>query len=669
MSERELLLKISLKDDGFKVGIVKAQREAEKGAKAAGNAWSQALSNGVKGGMTALQGFAGQARRALSGIAGIAGGIGLGALVDSAVKAQTKFRQLAFALRATGDQRASVESVKREVQSLALATGQTSEDVADSFAELANRLGSVQEARDAMKAMAEASTASGVSMRALTDVMEAANQQFGITGKQAGDVFATIIEMGRTSGLSVEEVSARFEQVAASARAAGLEGEAGFKTTVALVRQADQSFGGLRKGLPALLGLFDQLGSKADKASIFAKLGIDAKKAQGGAVDAIREIISATGGKRDKLEKALGTGQAKLLVDLAADFSKTFDKTKGSVKEKTAAALRAFDEGLSKAGKGALAWGDVQKEASAALRDPAKQIELGIERLKVAFTKPEVIAGMTKLAALLPKVATALAKLVGFAAENPATALAVAGGGVFAKGAIEAMIMGGMTRGAAQAATSLEGGMARGGASAGQAHALALAAVTVAWIAAADQGAKLMREVGAKTIGEFPAKMREAMREAAKLNREHELAQFEQGAGPEGERAVKNFWGQEYFEREYRDAQGKVQVGTFETRQARGGATGAFSNIASDAEAIERMVRQTGRVQAPGGAFAGTAGNPGNVSLSEVKIKEQQPAAVGRAMAQQLRGQELRVRVVNADELKGGGIAPTAPSPGSAPRP
>jgi hypothetical protein len=111
---------------------------------------------------------------------------------------------------------------------------------------------------------------------------------------------------------------------------------------------ADNSTGNLKKGITAVGGVLDALGTKANAAKVFMKLGIDPGKAKGDVTAQIGQILQATKGNKDKLAVAFQGEQLKLLVDLGKTYAGAFDATKGDVKAKTAAALGAYQEALKK---------------------------------------------------------------------------------------------------------------------------------------------------------------------------------------------------------------------------------------------------------------------------------------------------------------------------------
>src|SRR5262249_44600211 len=144
-------------------------------------------------------------------------------------------------------------------------------------------------------------------------------------------------------GITMDQMSEKLGVVAASAKGAGLEGQAGFTKVVALLNVADKSTGSLKKGIAAVSGIIDTMGNKTEKAKVLYKLGLNPARVKGDATQVLKEIVQRTRGNKDRLGVAFQGEQLKLVSDLGRTYATTFKETKGDIKAKGAAAMKALE--------------------------------------------------------------------------------------------------------------------------------------------------------------------------------------------------------------------------------------------------------------------------------------------------------------------------------------
>jgi hypothetical protein len=474
MAERQATVRLDVKGDGFRRGIKQAEGEVAKSAKTMGSALSSALSDGVKGGLSAVQGMLSKIKSGLASLSGIAGGIGFAGLVKTAIDAETQFRRLGYTLKAVAgaEGAASIDKVKIKIKEMANASGKSTEEVTAAFENLLGKSGDLDFTSKAMQAVADASDYTGSSMDSLVDIADGLNGAFGMTGDQAANALAHVARMSKGSGVSVEEFGQKLEMVGATAVQAGMAGEQGFKNTTALLAMAADKAGGMKKGFTGLQGMLDALATQAGRKGVLGKVGITAESKD--ALEAIRALIKKTGGDRQKLEAALGEKEGKLLSAMAqgglTEFNAALDAA--AKKTMTAAELRA----------------------AVNVDDPAKNINRALNMLKDAFQKPEMMSAVAKLAEALPPLADAVGKALEFITKNPLTAGAGLLATTFAKGGLEAMLLSAFSKGGDDAAGKIAGGMSKGAGVFSGSFGIAAALAAASIGAAIEQGSKLWKE-------------------------------------------------------------------------------------------------------------------------------------------------------------------------------
>lgn len=412
-SDRTANIRLEIKNSGFKSGL----KDAEKAATGV----AARMSSAFKAAGGALKGISGIAGTGFRTLESVIGDISLTGLIKGAIESKAQFQRLGFAVQAATGNKADIGAMRDELQAMALDTGQSTKDLADHFQDLLTKTGDLDFTKSALKDIAVASTASGHSMGTLVEIIDGVNQQFGVTKEQVPDVLAQMLSLGNKSGVALEDFAAKFELVAASANKAGLEGTEGLSQTAAVMKFANDALGGMKKGVAAATGLFDLLGNKQERTMALLKLGISPSAVKGGPMDAIKAMIQATGGKKEKLEVAVGAEQAKLLVEMGKEYASTFDSTKGDVQTKTKAALDALDSSLRSAARSTLSAADVQGAAADAMKGPQANINKALEMLSQSFNNPAMMEGISALAGALPVLANAVGQAAGWIAKTGST--------------------------------------------------------------------------------------------------------------------------------------------------------------------------------------------------------------------------------------------------------
>ena len=406
-----------------------------------GEGFQRHLSAGLKGGLDSIKNGFSRLKSFVVGLGLFAGLPGLKDMAQHAIQMEGSYRHLAFAIKAGTGVGVEWRDLQKDIQRTALDTGNKTEDLAASFEGLFKDIGDPKFAASAMKSVAVAATASGESVQTLTEIAGTLNEKFGVTASQMDEALRGVLSLGNKGGVTVQQMSEKLGMVGSSAKAAGLDGVAGFSKIAALLNIADASTGSFKKGISAVSGLIDTLGSKAERSKALVKLGLDPSQVKGDATEVLGEIFKKTGGSKDKLGVAFQGEQLKLLTDLGQTYAKTFAETEGDVKTKTKAAVEAYRATLDAAGKSTLSEADMKQQFADEMESNEKKIAQALTKLELTFTKPEIMAAIGKLASALPALADVVVKATSFAVEDPAMAGIAATALLGAKGALKGGIM------------------------------------------------------------------------------------------------------------------------------------------------------------------------------------------------------------------------------------
>lgn len=660
MAEKAASIKVNLKGDQAKNEVRGLKDETKRAAGEMGSALQGALSTGLKGGVDAVKGAFASIKNVAMSIGGLVGGLGIAEITKQALDANSKFGDLSFGIRSAGGSMQDAVAIQKQLQKGAIDTAQDSFKMVDAFEGIRRETGSIDFARGAIDTVATAARGAHKELGTMSGVAGTLNEKFGITAAELPDALADVVGLSEKGGVSFEDMADKLGLIGAYAKEAGLSGRAGFSQMVGMLNLADNANGSFKKGITGVGGLLEQLGNNVGKAKIGAALGISGKDLGGDVTKQIEAIMRATKGQKGQLEKAFGGEQLKLLVDIGKTYGAAFDETKGDVKTKTAAALAAVQDAFTGASKSTVAWADIQTEAASEMAAAPQKIALAKEKLLQAFSSDKFQEAMSKIIDKLPALAELIAKVVGFAADNPAAAAGAAIGGTFAKGAIESIIVGAFTKGGTTAAASIGGAMTSGGgplitALGGFGPAVGIFAVAAAAFVAASL---------------YQAKKDQEARDAAARGSQKML------------KGNKGPMGGAYQVAGALEAASGVEFdpSTAISDETAGQATGGLAE--HDKVMQERLMAKAGREQdllkfgnklaqnhpewfqteTPGSAASGTGAAPSPVvSGTQSKAPAIDPQVLAAANASALAGKTLNVYVKNASDIGGGGSggAPT----------
>lgn len=427
MADKTAQIKVTIKNDAAKAGIKGIEDETKRAAGGMKAALSSAMTDGMKAGKEAFSGLLSNVKSAVGTIGGLMGGVGLAELVQGGLEANAKITGLTFSLKAAGGSARDAVGVMHQLRIASLETAQDSMKMVDVFEGIRGETGSIDFATDSIEDVATAARGAHKPLEAMGNIAGTLNEKFGIAaGDDLKDTLADVVGLSEKGGIQFDDMANKLGLIGAYAKEAGLSGREGFGSIVGLLNIADNSTGTFKKGLTAVGGLLEQLGTTAGKNKIGAALGISGGAMKGDAISQIEAIMKATKGQKGQLEKAFGGEQLKLLVDMGKTYSAALDATAGDAKTKQAAAAAALHATLTDASKSAVTWSTIQNEAAAQMKEAPQQIAVATEKLRQAFQSEKFQHALASVIDRLPALAEWLAKIAGWTIDNPGTAISAA---------------------------------------------------------------------------------------------------------------------------------------------------------------------------------------------------------------------------------------------------
>ena len=430
-SEKTATVKLTLDGSSYIGELKNVTRESEASATRVENAWKKSAVAGLKEFRTQLGEVTSSVKNTIRNIATLGGAVSFGAAIKGAVDAEAQFKNLSFAIKAGTGELVAWQDLQKDAQTTATQWGQSSRELGKVYHDLFSELGDLPLAKVGMEQAALASRATGESVETLANITGVLGEKFNVTAAEMPEAMAAVISLGNKGGISIAQMGEKLGLLGASARAAGLQGQGGFQTMVGMANIADNAMGSFKKSLSAVTGLLDAFGTPEEAKKISGVFGVAVRDAKGNVRDlttVMGEIFQKTGGQREKLAMGFTGEQLKLVVELGKTYGDTFKATSGSIKDKSEAALAAYNAAIKKAGESQLTAAQLADEANNRMKDPQARLAQAIEKIEQAFTKPKMIDALEKLAESLPELAEQMSKLISFVLENPGTSAAIAAG-------------------------------------------------------------------------------------------------------------------------------------------------------------------------------------------------------------------------------------------------
>lgn len=672
MGEASAGIRLTLNTDGFRRGFGGAVDDVDRGSKRMGDSIQSNLESAAKGGFDALKSGFSQVKDLALSLGGILGGVGLGALVKGAIDSEQRFKQLATSIATGTGELVKWRDLQRQVQTAAKATNVSIDEMTLGFERAFKETGDLDFSVEALEAIGHVARQTGNDVEQVGRVAGVLSQKFQISSTEIGDALGIVVSAANKGGAPFEDLADDLGEIGGKAKSLGLEGSEGLRRMLGFVNLAKEEAGNFQQAMTAIPQIFDQIlertsgGLVTSGGKVPIKVAaVDAQGRERDPFDILQDIIKETGGDKTKLgEFGFGGEGLQAVLGLAKNFEAAMAATGGNIEE----ARNLVKVGLEEAGGDAEAFGLILEQA--ADKTEADKIQENITKLQMAFTKPEMMAALSKLAEVLPPVVDAFAKLAEFAIENPATTAGVLVGGQFGRGALPALLETAINRGGQNAGASMQQGIVGGadvfGSKVGQFQAAvgAFAAAAAAWSIALEQAGKLSDEL------EKHDKDLADERENALGNAERQGESFAIRERSSFDQVVNSIFGGDPNEYLIRGADGKPKAvsraeATQHAIEDDTGYVGADGKPILASTAFKIPAQMRGGVEEP--PIMGPPIQDSTKAVDEGKIA----TGTGRAVGEVISNAELRVRVVNADEIasKGSGTPGTPKPPGWVPRP
>lgn len=669
---REAAVKVTLSNGDVLAALRQLVQETERTGKAAQKHVGGGFAEAGREAKKSLHEIGNKAKEVLTLVGGLAGGFGFAEGIHGAVELRSKLTDLSVAIGMGTGQSIKWTQLHAEIADVAAHSGQSVDKLADAYTALYNEVGSVDFARESLQPIATLATATGKSVQQLSGVAGVLGEKFGIAGKEMPDALTKVIALASKGGVQFDDLQRVLSMTGASAKAAGLSGVEGLQRMIGMANVADDALGGTGKGIKVITSLMDQMASPEMQKKLLQTFHVNTRDAAGDVKDlgkTIEEVFAHGGTKREKLRAAFTDEQVKFLEGLAGPYRQTLDATSGDTKK----AGSALQQALTGASEGGKTFADMQRLAAERMKDPAIQAQMALDHLKEAFTKPEMMAALDKLAALLPKLVDAMAPILGAAAEHP---LAAAGVGVAGKMATDVGLgMAGKAISKKLAGTGLGALLGMGGEAAGAAVA-GEGAVAAGGVAAAGGGI-------AATIGAVAAPVTAALLagygvyKGAQGISEYNAAEGDTRSMIDARKAG-NFYSSSSNPEEKKQALARIdaQLAAFEARKKDRGVVadtiGGLSQMFGGTNAFESQENEAAKLRAAKknleASMASQPATPatGAQKQDTMKIAPSSTDHMAKSLAQHLAGMRLKVDVQTMP-AGGGGAGSGTRGPARAP--
>jgi hypothetical protein len=518
---RQAGVKLTLENAQFLTSIKRSGEAVRKMSTDSGKTLRDQFGAGADAAKRSIMGLSGELRSASRWALTLGGAFTLGNAIKDAVHLQRSYRQIAFGVRDASGAMLKAVDVQRITERAAAATGQSNEDMAQSFRELLDASADVGFSTKALAAVGTTAIATGTELGTLTNLADQLNSKFGVSGDDMLSTMAQVVGAAKQGGPSLEQFSEASAAVGQELMAAGITGKRGLDFMLGALVATDQPLKSLPKQIAGVKAVLRGLGEKTELTKLAGQLGIDPKKLINDK-DAIARLKRIFGSGKAGVKALLGSmheGEEKVTMKtLFTDpFEKALAKAQASgLKGKDAVdqALVVFDGQIRDFGKSTMTAAQLQDRAAEERNGPEAKLTEALNRLKTAFGQPEIIKAIDDLAKHLPELAALVAKVVGLAAKHPILA-----GGAAIAGKVGLDVLGGA---ASSALTGAGGALVKkllgkgGGSAAGSAAGAAAEAaasgierfhqmglgggITGEMLGAAPEGAITAAELGAAGI-------------------------------------------------------------------------------------------------------------------------------------------------------------------------
>lgn len=416
--ERQAAVKLTLDSGQFVVSLKQVGSKTEQLAregKKVGDTFGGALKSADRAATNFAHRLGGLARDALT----LGGAFTLGKGIKDTIEMQGRIRALAFSIsNATGEQVKAVD-VQRDLEHAAGKTSRTTAEMLDVFSGIQETTGDAAFARDSLEAIGTTATATGKPLSALANVAGTLREKFGTTAKELPQVLAGLVEMGDRGGPKLEDVAQVASQLGSNLVEAGLTGRRGLDFLTGALNELDDKSGDVGKSARGISQVLLNLGKGTEMKGIAKALAIDPKKLinEKDAIARLMKILSfGEKGVKALNDSFTSVEERKALGTLFVDpFEEALNRAHaGGIKGKDAidAALRVLEARIEKFGEANLTAADIKARAAEEMKQPEAKLRGALERLNLAFQRPEIIGAIDQMSQSLPALAGAIGSVI-----------------------------------------------------------------------------------------------------------------------------------------------------------------------------------------------------------------------------------------------------------------
>ncbi len=318
------------------------------------------------------------------------------AMVHSNMDSEKSFRRVAFAMRAGGSQAAQWNAMQQKSFALTKRWGGTNEELARGLGVAFEKSGDADFATKSMDALAMASTASVGEMEDLGAIAGELNSKFGVTASEMPDALGIVATLAAKGGQSVNELASEMDALGKSTKAAGIQGMQGFSQMVALSQKMADAAG----GETAAMGMLSKVLAKINSdQKLRSKLKASGVNMSGSSIDVLQSLMQKTKGDPTKLGQFMASNAASVLSEGLGPGG--------------------FDEALKAAQDAMQNHADIQKEAASAAESTEKRVQRAMATIAERFAAPDAMNAIERLTAALPKFADVVVGAVDLVSKHP----------------------------------------------------------------------------------------------------------------------------------------------------------------------------------------------------------------------------------------------------------
>jgi hypothetical protein len=340
--------------------------------------------------------------------------------------------------------------VQAKIETAGAQWSQDNKKVAQSYREIFEETGNLKYTEAAIGEVSKAATATGKDIGLFANFAGVAFDKFGVKAEEVGPALRTIFSLCERGGFNVEEMSSQFAMLGAGAKVAGAHGVEGLSRILGMSQFGKDALGRMRERITAITQLLSELSNPAKAKELGLKLHVNLLDKKGNVKEgALDTVLAKTGGNISKLLPLFSDPVAKLMAEFGKLYQGGFNDSTKKGKGKVQDGLDAFHAGLEKAAKSNIDDATWTAQAADKKKDFEAAMAVTMNELRAAFSKPEMIESLQKLATIAPRLAAGTARMLETIVNHP---LLVGAGFIGARTGMAAL--GGMAGTAASGLTS-----------------------------------------------------------------------------------------------------------------------------------------------------------------------------------------------------------------------